>query len=106
PIRRRGGVGPEEGEEGRPAGPRPHRTTVSRLRRHRPGGRLLRQVAPVLPHVPDRRQTPRRPPLLQVPEVAGNDTSGCDEPPSAPPVPALEILCCARRDVRTGPFAP
>ena len=58
PGRRR----PEGREEERPARPRPDGPGLPGLRRHHQGGLLRRLRAPVLPHLPDRRQAPRRPP--------------------------------------------
>src|SRR5205823_3336373 len=60
----------QEGEEGGPAGARTHGATVPGVRGSGAAGGLLRQVAPVLPDVPDRRQAPRRPAFLEVPQVA------------------------------------
>src|SRR5207244_7066588 len=60
----------QEGEEGGPSGARTDGATVSGVRRPGAAGGVLRQVAPVLPDVPDGRQAPRRPAFLEVPQVA------------------------------------
>ncbi len=46
------------------------RAAVPGLRGHRPGSVLRRHCPAVLPHLPDQRQDPGRPPDLPVPQIA------------------------------------
>ena len=60
-IGRPAGRDAQGGEALRAAGARPHRAAVPGVRRHRARGVVRRQVVPVLPDLPDRRQGAGRP---------------------------------------------
>src|SRR6185312_16884088 len=75
-VGRDGRRGAQGGEEGGPAGARPGGPALPGLRRHRARGLLRRLRAPVLPDLPDRRQTTGRPPDVAAAEVAPASTSG------------------------------
>ena len=60
----------EGGEALRAAGARPHRTAVPGVRRHRARGVVRRQVVPVLPDLPDRRQGAGRPAAVPAAQVS------------------------------------
>ncbi len=61
---------PEVGEAQRAGGARPDRPALPGVRRHGARGVLRRQVAAVLPDLPDRRQEPGRPPAVPAGQVS------------------------------------
>ena len=67
-----GRVRTQKGEEVRDAGARQNRRTVPGLRRHRAAGDLRRLHPAVLPDLPDRRQTARRPGAVAAAEVGAS----------------------------------
>ena len=81
-FRRPAGRHAQGREAFRAAGARPHRPAVPGLRRHRARGVVRRQVVPVLPDVPDRRQGAGRPADEQAAQVVRQyervaDVSAC-----------------------------